>query len=263
MSINRIKAILLQELYITIHSMEVILDIIVFPAMSVVVFGFLSIYLAGSSSSYIGQALLMGMLLWQVVFIMQYSISVGSLWNMWSRNLSNMFVTPISLSEYVFSYFLSGVLKVCIILGITSALIAVFFGFNLFQIGILNVILLLVNLIFFAFSMGMVILGLIFRYGTKIQAFAWGLLPILQPLAAALYPVKVLPIYLQVISYALPPTYVFETARGLLANPVDFNWRFMLIGLAENVVLLIIALAFFNYMFKRSKETGQFARSEG
>lgn len=263
MSIQRIKAILLQEFYITIHSMEVILDIIVFPAMSVVVFGFLSIYLAGSSNGHLGQALLMGMLLWQVIFIMQYSISVGSLWNMWSRNLSNIFVTPISLSEYIFSYFLSGVLKSCIILGITTFLISVFFGFNLFQIGILNVFLLLMNLIFFAFSMGIVILGLIFRYGTKIQALAWGLLPILQPLAAALYPVKVLPSYLQVISYALPPTYVFETARALLLNPHNFNWTYMITGFLENSVFLIIALLFFRYMFNKSKETGQFARSEG
>ncbi len=76
-----IKAILLQELFITIKSFEVIFDIVVFPGMSIIVFGFLSSYIAGSSNSVLGHSLLMGMILWQIIFIIQYSVSVGSLWN--------------------------------------------------------------------------------------------------------------------------------------------------------------------------------------
>lgn len=263
MSINRIKSMLMQEFYLAKHSTELIFDTVIFPVMTIVVFGFLSSYLAGSGKNAYGQALLMGMLLWQIIFIMQYSVAAGSLWNIWSRNLSNLFVTPISVAEYMLSYILSGLLKVAVILGITSYLISIFFGFNLLQLGVGNLFILVINLLLFAFSMGIIILGLIFRFGTKIQSFAWGLLPVMQPLAAALYPVKVLPWYLQVVSYLLPPTYVFEVARGLLIDSNNLDWQLMLIGFAENIALLIIAVFFFNYMFKKAKETGQFARNEG
>lgn len=111
MSLIRIKAILLQEFFITIRSLEVILDIIFFPLMSIVVFGFLSIYLTGAVSPLIGHYLLVGMVLWQLIYITQYSVSVGSLWNIWSRNLSNLFITPLSVAEYLFAHCLSGIVK--------------------------------------------------------------------------------------------------------------------------------------------------------
>ncbi|MEO6508926.1 MAG: ABC transporter permease [Patescibacteria group bacterium] len=262
MKLHRIKATLLQEFFITLHSYEVILDIFVFPGMSIVVFGFLSSYIAGSASSYVGHSLLMGMLLWQVIFIIQYSVSVGSLWNIWSRNLSNMFITPIRLDEYLISYSLSGTLKAFTVFFISAFLINIFFGYNIFQLGLLPLALYLLNLTFFAFSMGIIILGLIFKLGTRIQAFAWGLLPIVQPIAAALYPVHVLPIPIQIVSYMLPPTFIFESARATLEKGT-INYAFIGISFIENIVYFILALLFFNYMFNKSKETGQFARNEG
>ena len=84
MSLNRIKAVLYQEFFVSMRSMEIIMDIIFFPVMTIILFGFLSIYLSGAINSSIGHSVLMGMLLWEVVFITQYSVSVGSLWNIWS-----------------------------------------------------------------------------------------------------------------------------------------------------------------------------------
>ena len=50
MSFTRVKAMLMQELYITAHAIEVLMDIFVFPLMSIVVFGFLSTYLVGAGN---------------------------------------------------------------------------------------------------------------------------------------------------------------------------------------------------------------------
>jgi ABC-2 type transport system permease protein len=262
MNVTRIKATLLQELFITLRSYEVILDIFVFPGMSIVVFGFLSSYIAGTANSTLGHSLLMGMLLWQVIFIIQYSVSVGSLWNIWSRNLSNMFITPITIKEYLLAYTISGTLKALLVFGISSVLISYFFKFNIMALGATALFIYLLNLMFFSFSLGVVILGLIFRLGTRIQAFAWGLLPIFQPLSAALYPVSVLPSPLKIISYLLPPTYIFESARQSLKNGT-MNWEYIGIAFIENLIYVFLAIWFFNYMFKKSKESGQFARNEG
>jgi ABC-2 type transport system permease protein len=118
-----------------------------------------------------------------------------------------------------------------------------------------------VNLTLFSLSLGIVILGLIFRYGTRIQAFAWGILPMLQPITAAFYPVSVLPGWLQTVAWLMPPTYVFEAARINITNS-QIQWYFLGISLVENVIYFAVAIWVFNVLFRNSKKTGQFARLE-
>jgi ABC-type multidrug transport system permease subunit len=118
-----------------------------------------------------------------------------------------------------------------------------------------------VNFAFFAFSIGIAMLGLIFRYGVRIQAFAWGVVPIFQPLAAAFYPLDVLPLPLRFIAYLFPPTHTFEAARySLVYHTV--NWQLFGISFAENVFYCVVCILFFNRMFNKSRDTGQFARNE-
>jgi len=262
MSLSRFRAILLEELYVTRHSLEVIMDIVFFPVMNVLVFGFIAQFLIGSTKSNAGNALLAGMILWQIVYIVQYSMSVSSLWNIWSRNLSNIFITPISLKEYLGAHMLSGLLK-AIISFIFFGLISIYiFNFNIFNLGIINLTLFFINLTLFSWSTGIIILGVIFRFGTRIQALAWGLIFLFQPLTAALFPVRILPHILQLLAYLLPPTFVFEAARNSLAKP-GVNWEMFFIAVIENIVYFMLTIAFFNYMFKKAKDTGQFARNEG
>lgn len=261
MSFNRVKAVLYQEFYITRRSVEIIMDIIFFPAMSIILFGFLSTYLSGAANSFVGHSVLMGMLLWGIVFIAQYTVSIGSLWNIWSRNLSNMFISPLNIKEYVFAHALSGSIKALLMFLITSVISIFVFRFNIFQLGVVNLFLFYINLIIFAFSIGLAILGLIFSFGTRIQAFAWGLLPMFQPLTAALYPVSVLPSPLKEISYIFPPTYIFEAARESLASRTT-NWNLIATAFGINIIYLIFGILFFRLMFKKSRESGQFARNE-
>ncbi len=261
MSLGRIKAVLTQELFVTFRSMEVIMDIIFFPSMTIVLFGFLSTYLVGTADPLVGHSVLMGMLLWEVVFITQYSVSVGSLWNIWSRNLSNMFISPLDIKEYIFAHILSGSIKALLVFLITSLLSMYVFNFNIFQVGLLNLSLFYVNLVFFAISIGIAILGIIFCFGTRIQAFAWGLLPMFQPLTAALYPVSVLPSPLKELAHIFPATYIFEAARATLATGVT-RWDLIGSAFGLNIIYLVCGISFFNLMFRKSRESGQFARNE-
>ena len=259
--LKRITAILQQEFFITIHSVEVVMDIFFFPLVNIVVFGFLSLYLGGNNHSIIGQYVLLGMLLWQIIWIIEYSVAVGSLWNIWARNLSNMFIAPLMVKEYVLAHVLSGIVKACFMLFISALLSFFVFKFNILTIGIISLILAFINFAFFAFSMGIAMLGLIFRYGTRIQAFAWGVVPIFQPLAAAFYPVSVMPLPLQFVAYLFPPTYTFEAARySLVYHTV--NWQLFGISFAENIFYSVVCMLFFSRMFRKSRDTGQFARNE-
>lgn len=262
MSFPRIKAILAQEYYITRKSVEVFNDVFFYPLWTVIVFGFLTLYLLGRVASTVNEYMLLGILLWEIISVMQYSVSVGTLWNLWSRNLTNMFISPISISEYLTAYAISGTIKALLVLFITSAISVIIFHFNILDIGIVNIIFFFLNLILFAFSLGIVILGMIFRFGTRIQAFAWGVLPVFQPLTAVVYPVSVLPKPLQAFALLLPPTHVFEAARYSLTHH-EILWTPHFIAFGENVIYFILACWIFNKLFIKSKQTGQFVKNDG
>lgn len=261
MRVQRIWAIILQELYFTRRSVEIAFDLPFFSIMSLVVFGLFAKYLDSVQSSLSGRYLLVGILLWEILRVTQYSVSVAALWNIWSRNLSNMFIAPLSMGEYVAAQMISGVIKAFLIFVIVCFLSSALYGFNILAVGGFNLFLFSLNLTLFGWSLGVVILAAIIRYGTRIQAFAWGVIALFQPLTAAFFPLSILPPRFQMLALALPPTYVFEAARASLQDRT-INWEYHLVALGENVIFLLASLYLLSYMFKRSKMSGQFARNE-
>jgi ABC-2 type transport system permease protein len=189
-------------------------------------------------------------------------MSLGALWNVWSHNFNNMFITPLSMVEYVIAQMVSAAIKALILFSIMLLIAAVVFDFDLLSIGLGNLSVLFLNLLFFAYSVGLLILGIILRLGTRIQALAWGLVLVFQPLTAAYFPLAVMPEPLQVVARAFPPTYVFESARAGLTSPAQIDWLSQAVAAAENVVYFAIAAAFYARMYRRSRQSGQFARNE-
>src|SRR5581483_4141965 len=125
----------------------------------------------------------------------------------------------------IIAQMISGAVKALILFGLVAVIAAALFGFNLASMGPINLALSFANLLWFAYSIGLFTLGIILRLGTRIQALAWGLVLIFQPLTAAFYPLSVMPPVLQSIARALPPTYVFEAARSGLSSPeVHLDW---------------------------------------
>ncbi len=261
MNLRRIKGILWQEFFVLRRSGEVIADIIVFPFTNIAVFGFLSLYLS-AENELAGHTVIFGMLLWNVVWIIEYSITLGSLWNIWTRNLTNLFISPLRLSEYLLAHTLSGIIKAFIVL-ISSAVLSVYlFEFNLFTVGFMPLLLAFINFALFAYALGIFILGLIYRYGTRIQAAAWSAVGLFQPLCAALYPLDVLPTALQYVAILFPATYTFEAARFALTNNGAVAWNLFGIAFAENLVYCVLCTFAFLAMYNHSRNSGQFARNE-
>jgi ABC-2 type transport system permease protein len=254
--------VLLQEYFVTRHAVEVIIDLFYFSIITVIVFGFVSVFLTGQTNAIAAKYLILGMLLWEIVRVTQYTVSVGSLWNIWARNLSNMFVAPLSVQEYLFAHMISGAVKAGIIFLIISCIAVFIFNFNIFTIGAVNLILFFINLVFFAWSVGLLVLGLIFRYGTRIQAFAWSIIFLFQPLTANLFPLSILPKPLVILAKFLPPTYIFEAARYALQNPTP-RWDLIYMALFQNCIYFCMSVYFFKVLFEKSRETGQFVRNEG
>jgi ABC-2 type transport system permease protein len=261
LSWSRIWAVLLQEVYITARSVEVIVDLPFWSLVTAIVFGFVTMFLSTVMDVTVAKYLYLGTLMWEVIRITQYSMSLGALWNVWSHNFSNMFIAPLSMTEYVVAQMLSAAIKAVLLFGLVSLIAVWAFNLNLFSIGLANLALLVLNLLWFAYSIGLFVLGIILRLGTRIQALAWGLILIFQPLTAAFYPLEVMPPALQAVARMLPPTFVFEAARAGLSAPV-VRWDDVFVAAAENAVYFGLSVWFFHYMYRRSRQTGQFARNE-
>lgn len=259
---NRIRSILYEEYFISRRSLEIFFDIPFFSTTGLLLAGYISTFISSSIGQIGASYLIVGMILWECLRVTQYSISVNSLWEIWSRNLSNIFVTPITIYDYFIALAIATFIKLVLVFSLLSLEAALVFKFNILNIGILNLSLILVNLLIFGWTIGLIIMGLIFRFSTRIQSLAWGIIFILQPFLAALYPVSILPKSIQTFAFLLPPTYVFETARQVLSTSV-FNWQYVQTAFLLNIVYLSLSLILFFYLFKKSKDSGQFARNEG
>jgi ABC-2 type transport system permease protein len=225
----RIRAVIVRHLYEARRNFDRIIDMVYWPVLDVIVWGFFTVYLARNRGLGPGIAtfVLGAAILWGMFYGFQRDMAVGFLDELWSRNLINLFSTPLTVWEYVTGLIIVNFLKVAVAL-IASALLAwICYAFNIFP-SMLMLMPYCANLVLFALALGIVITGLIFRYTTRIQGLAWSFAGLLQPVSCVFYPIGSLPRPLQAIAWALPTTHAFEGMRQVLAgrgfSAARFEW---------------------------------------
>ncbi len=262
-SAGRVAALLLRQLFLYRRSLIRSLEIVYWPVLDLLVWGFLSVYVArlrGGAGLAVG-FLLGGMILWDIFFRVQQAISVSFLEDVWTRNLLNVFVSPISTVEFLLATMLLGVMKVAVIGALLAGLALGLYAFNIFQYG-LGLLPFVLNLILSAWGMGIITTALILRFGQGAEALAWALAFLFQPFSAVFYPVSVLPPALGAAAWGLPTTHAFEGMRAVLAgHPVP--WGHVAWAVAENALLLALAAGVFARVMYIARETGLLLRSEG
>jgi ABC-2 type transport system permease protein len=129
-----------------------------------------------------------------------------------------------------------------------------FFGFNLYGLGFALAAFFL-NLILTSWSVGVFVSGVIMRNGLGAENLAWTIMFLLMPLSCVYYPVSVLPYWLQIVAWSLPPTYVFEGMRALLIDH-EFRADLMIAAFAMNVVLFAAAVTGFLLLLKSARRNG-------
>ena len=88
-----------------------------------------------------------------------------------------------------------------------------------------------------SWAVGIFVSGLVLRNGLGAENLAWSIMFLFMPLTCVYYPVTTLPVWLQPVAWALPPTYVFEGMRALLIDKV-FRADLMIDALALNARVL-------------------------
>ncbi len=260
-SFKRVGAMLLRYSYLLRASYARVLDIIYWPLVQMLTWGFLQSYLvkAGALSAPGGAAqaagtLIGAILLWDILLRGQQGFSFSFIEEMWSRNLPNILMSPLRPAEFILSLIVMSVIRLFVGVVPVTLMAIVFFGFNLWALGIAFGAFFVV-LMLFAWSIGLFVSGLLLRLGLGAENLVWSLMFFVQPLGAVYYPVSTLPAWLQPISWSLPPTYVFEGLRAVLIDHV-VRWDLLAQGFEIDVILFSAACFAFGRLLKSARRAG-------
>jgi ABC-2 type transport system permease protein len=260
MNWQRIGAMVLRYTFLYRRSVPRLLEMVYWPLMDLLVWGYLTIYLLKAGQGLPGYVtfLIGAMIFWDILYRSQQGVTISFLEDIWTRNLLNIFVSPIRLSEFVAATFIVGVFKITVITAVLTVIAYALYHFNLLALG-LSLVPFFINLLLMGWAMGLITTALILRWGQAAEALAWGIPFMIQPVCAVFYPLDVLPQWVQAIARCIPATHVFEGMRQALrgegVSTAHLGWAFAL-----NVVYLIGAALFFRYMFNVARRRGLLAK---
>src|SRR4051794_5548919 len=247
---------ILRYWYLLLSSWPRLLELLYWPAMQIVTWGFLQTYIAENAGFFAraGGTFIGAIILWDILFRGQLGFSISFLEEMWARNLGNVMMSPLKPVEFLIALMIMSLIRLAIGIIPMTLLAIFFFDFNFYSLG-LPLIAFFCNLVFTSWSLGIFVSGLVLRNGLGAESIVWTLMFGILPLACVYYPVAVLPHWLQPVAWALPPTYVFEGMRALLIEHA-FRADLMAQALLINAGLLAASFAIFMALLNSAKRAG-------
>ncbi len=252
----RVWAMLLRYLYILKSSWPRTIELLYWPTLQMLIWGFMSEFFR-TNSSYVAQAfgvLLGAVMLWDLLFRSQLGLTISFLEEMWARNLGQLFVTPLRPYEWLISLLAMSVIRVTIGV-VPAALLAIpLYHYSIFDMG-LPLVAFLVVLMAMGWALGLAICGGILRHGMGAESLAWTVIFALAPLSCIYYPVTILPVWLQPFAWALPSTYVFEGMREVMFEG-SFRTDYFLSALGLDLIYLVLGALIFSIAFRDARRRG-------
>ena len=255
-SLRRIVALVRRYVYLLRGSGVRLIELLYWPFLQMLTWGFLQTYLAETTNPYVQSAgvLIGSVLLWDILFRSKIGFSTTFIEEMWSRNLGNLLTSPLRPYELVAALSLWSIIRLAVSMVPVAVAAFLIFDFNLLSLGLALAAFFWV-LVLTSWALGLVAAGVILRYGLGAEELAWSLAFLLLPFCCVYYPVSVLPEWLQPVALALPPTHVFEGMRSILLDhsfdPAPLWW-----ALALNAVYLVAGYAIFSWFLSRARVNG-------
>lgn len=246
-NVSRSMAIMLRQFYLLRGSLTRFVPLFIWVGVDMVVWGFISRYLnlITDNTHRFVPTLLGAVLLWNFLVRVMHSVSMAFMEDIWSRNFLNLFASPLRVGDYVAGLVASSIFTAAVGL-IAMLLLAVgIFGFDVASYGVMIVPFLLI-LFLFGTALGIVGSALMLRLGPASEWFVWPIPALMVPFAGVYYPIDTLPHWMQGVAHGLPPMYVFESVRAIVAGQ-----GFDAANMATGIVLALLYVALACYVFMR------------
>ena len=260
MSGSRVGAIVLRIFYLYRGSPQRVFPMFVWVAVDILMWGFLTRYLNSVSRSEVNfvPALLGAVLLWDFLTRVMQGVTMAFFEDVWTRNFLNIFATPLRTSEY-----LTGIVLVAVCTSLVSLAVMVIFARFAFGLSFLTygtaLAPFLAVLFLTGIALGVAATAISLRLGPASEWLIWPIPMILSPFAGVFYPVSVLPAWMQAIAALLPPSYVFEGMRAVVAGE-PAPWGALALGGALALAYLVLACLAFMAVYRKAIRSGLIAR---
>jgi ABC-2 type transport system permease protein len=262
MEIKRILAIFLRQMFLIKSNPVRFVSIFLWLVLDIIQWGFISKYLGtfGKATFGLVTVLLGAIILWEFMTRIQQGIMTTFLEDIWTQNFMNFFASPLKIKEY-----LAGLVATSMTTGLAGFLIMILlaglaFGYNFFILGF-YLLPFILALFIFGVAMGLFVTAMIFRLGPAAEWLGWPIPFVLSVFSGVFYPVSTLPEVLRVLAKFLPPSYIFESVRAVIARTdisslgTNLFWGFLLA-----IIYLFIAYRFFIRVYRHNLKTGSISR---
>jgi ABC-2 type transport system permease protein len=256
-SMWRILGVARRHAYVMQRSPHRTFDVLVWPVVDVLLFGSIGVFASSRATNGAAQFalyLLVGVILWHVVYQAQIAVATGFLEETWSRSVLNLLVTPMREWEYVLGVALFGLVKLVVAVGGVTLIVWGAFAFDINAIGP-GMIPVAALLLVVGWSIALFVIGLVLRFGAGAEAFAWGILFVIMPLSGAFYPVEALPVAVRPIAHLLPTTYAFAAGRAVAAGE-PMPWGQFALGALGAAAVAAIGLGYVTWMLRVFRRRG-------
>jgi ABC-2 type transport system permease protein len=260
MKLRPIAAIALRQFYLLRSSPARVLPMIAWVAVDIILWGFISRYLNTVASTGVNfiSSLLGAVLFWDFFSRVMQGVTMAFFEDVWSRNFINVFATPLLISEYLTGLVLTGVTTSVLGLIVMLVLATWLFGLSFFSLGLLLLPFLLL-LFLFGIALGVLASAMVLRLGPASEWLVWPIPALLSPFVGVFYPLTVLPPWMRAVGHLLPPSYVFENMRSVLAGH-GYSGDGLLIGTALALLDILLAAWLFTSVYRYAVRSGLLAR---
>jgi ABC-2 type transport system permease protein len=257
---HRIAAIVLRQFYLMRGSPARVLPLFAWVAIDMVLWGFITRYLNSVASAGFNfvPAFLGAVLLWDFFIRVMQGVTTAFFEDVWSRNFLNFFATPLAISEYVSGLVLSSIGTSLVGLAVMILLATTVFSLSFTAYGALAIPFLAV-LFVFGIALGVCATAMVLHLGPAAEWFIWPIPALISPFAGVFYPIATLPVWMQAISRVLPPSYVFESLRALLAHR-SVPQNALLLSSVLAMLDVLLACWIFRRVYRHAVRTGLIAR---
>ena len=129
------------------------------------------------------------------------------------------------------------------------------YHFSIFDLG-LPLIAFFTCLMIMGWGIGLAVCGLILRFGSGAESFAWATVFGFAPISGIYYPVSTLPWWLQPVARMTPASYVFEGMRAVMYEKV-FRWDLLIGALVVDAIYIGIGILLFFVAFRWARRHGK------
>lgn len=259
-SIKRVYAILLRQMILLYQSPRRLIQTLYWSAIELLVWAVITRYfhsVGGEKFDFV-TVIIGTLIMWNFFTRLMNGVTLAFLEDVWSRNLINLFASPLTIAEYASGLMLVGVLNTFAAVCFMASLAWFLMAYNIFQFGF-DLLPFIFILFLSGWSMGIFATAAVMRYGPSVEFIVWALPSLIMPFASIFYPVSALPGIFQPVAYLIPVSYVFTGMRGIVNNG-SFDATALIFGAVLAFLYLVVSMFVLFRVYGSVLKLGLFSR---